>query len=204
MTIRVPVRSAGTYLRCYCKDCQTAARLHDRDEETLSACGGSDIWHTTPDLIDITTGAEALKISRLSPRGALRWYAGCCGTLMFSTLNNLKVPFISVALRQPEIRSATQVLGPVRCHAYTAGARAHPDAPGSDMGMRWVGSLALKRALVCWLSGRATKNPLRRPDGTAVAPVEVISLDAREAALPDHLRVHSGAPAASPTGPVVR
>ena len=54
--------------------------------------------------------------------------------------------------------------------------------------MRRAGTLALKRALLCWLSGRAKANPLRGPDGTPIAPAEVISLEARKAARPDHLK----------------
>ena len=188
MTIGVPARSAGTHVRCYCRDCQTAARLHDRDEETLSPAGGTDIWHTTPDHLVLEAGAENLKISRLSPRGGYRWYAGCCGTLMFSTVRNLKIPFVSVAMRQPEMPGAAEVLGPVRCHAFTASARPHRDAPKANRGMRWAGTLALKRAAIAYLGGRARHSPLRRPEGTPIAPVEVITLDARKAALPDHLK----------------
>lgn len=188
LTIKVPSRAAGTHVRCYCKDCQTAARLHDRDEETLSPAGGTDIWHTVPDLITFEAGAENLKISRLSPRSGFRWYAGCCGTLMFSTVRNLKIPFVSVAMRQPELQDAQDVLGPVRCHAFTASARPHPDAPTANKGMRWAGFLALKRAAIAWLGGRSGRSPLRQPDGIPIAPVEVISLEARKAALPDHLK----------------
>ena len=129
-----------------------------------------------------------MKISRLSPRGGYRWYAGCCGTLMFSTVRNLKVPFVSVALRQPEVQGVLDVLGPVCCHAFTASARPHPDAPTADKGMRWAGTLALKRAAIAWLSGRSRRSPLRRPDGMPIAPVEVITLEARKEALPDHLK----------------
>ena len=188
LTIKVPAPSAGTRIRCYCKDCQTAARLHDRDEGTLSPAGGTDVWHTTPDLLEIETGADLLRIWRLSPRGAYRWYAGCCGTLMLSTARNLKIPFVSVALRRVELARAEAVIGPVRCHAFTATARAHSDAPVADKGMRLAGVLALKRAILAWLGGRARRSPLRRPDGMPIAPVEVISLEARKAALPDHLK----------------
>ncbi|WP_299851225.1 DUF6151 family protein [uncultured Roseovarius sp.] len=187
MTIDVPAPSAGTRLRCYCGDCQTAAQLHDPDQDLLSPAGGTDIWHTTPDLISIDAGAETLKISRLSPRGGCRWYAGCCGTLMFSTARNLKIPFISVTLRQPELTGTDPLLGPVRCHAFTASARPDAKAPKADKGMRRVGTLALKRAFLAWLSGRSKANPLRGPDGAPIAPVEVISLEARKAARPDHL-----------------
>ena len=187
LKINVPAPSAGTRVRCYCADCQTAARLHDAGQDMLTPAGGTDIWHTTPDLITIDAGAETLEISRLSPRGAFRWYAGCCGSLMFSTTRHLKLPFISVAFRQPELTGVDALLGPVRCHAFTASARPHSTSPRADKGMPRVGLLALKRALLVWMSGRARINPLRRSDGRPIAPVTVISLDARKAARPDHL-----------------
>ncbi|MEO3415710.1 DUF6151 family protein [Roseovarius sp. CAU 1744] len=188
LTVTVPSRAAGTHIRCYCRDCQTAARLHDRDEDTLSPAGGTDVWHTVPELIEIEAGADTLQISRLSPRGGYRWYAGCCGTLMFSTVRNLAIPFVSVALRQPEMQAAGNLLGPVRCHAFTASARPHSDAPGANKGMRRAGALALKRAVISWLGGGSRRSPLRQPDGTPIAPVDVISLEMRKAALPDHLK----------------
>lgn len=183
----MPAPASGTRLRCYCRDCQTAACLHDPEQDLLSPAGGTDLWHATPDLIEIEAGAETLKISRLSPRGGFRWYAGCCGALMFSTVRNLKIPFISVTLRRSELAGVSAVLGPVRCDAFTASARAHPEAPKADKGMRRAGLLALKRAGLTWLSGRGRLSPLRRADGTAIAPVEVITLEARRAAMPDHL-----------------
>ena len=187
MTIRVPAPSAGTRVRCFCGDCQTAARLHDRDEDVLTPAGGSDIWHTTPDRISFDTGAEALKISRLSPRGAYRWYAGCCGTLMLSTARNLKLPFVSIPLRQPELAQVNSMLGPVRCLAFAASARDHPEAPAGNKGVYPTAIRMMLRAALAWFSGRAKISPLRQPDGTPIAPVEVITLEARKAAKPDHL-----------------
>ena len=188
LTIKVPAPSTGTRIRCYCKDCQTAARLHDPSEDILSSAGGTNIWHTTPDLIEIRAGAETLKISRLSPRGGYRWYAGCCGTLMFSTVRNLKLPFVSVTLRQPEVAVADDLLGPIKCHAFTASARPGSDVPGANKGVRRAVARGLKRAALAWLSGRSRTSPMRRPDGRPIAPQEVITLAARKVALPDHLK----------------
>lgn len=187
MKISVPAPSAGTRVRCFCGDCQTAARLHDPDQDILTPAGGSDIWHTTPDRISIVAGAETLKISRLSPRGAYRWYAGCCGTLMLSTAKNLKLPFVSMPLRQPELAVAKPMLGPVRCLAFAASARDHPDAPARNKGVYSTAARGILRAARAWLGGRAKNSPLRQSDGAPIAPVEVITLETRKAAKPDHL-----------------
>lgn len=186
--IRVPAFAAGTRLRCYCGDCQTAARLKDPDQDTLAPLGASDIWQSTPDRITFLTGADNLKIYKLSPRGGFRWYAKCCGTLMFSTLRNLKIPFVSIPLRQPEVEEADVILGPVRCHAFTHGARPGLGAPQSSSGMTKTLMAALSRAILASVTGRGRKSPLRQSDGSPIAPVEVITLEARKAALPDHLK----------------
>ena len=124
---------SGTHLRCYCGDCQTAACLHDPNQDLLLPTGASDIWHTTPDLITLDTGAENLKIYCLSPRGGFRWYAMCCGSLMFSTVKNLKIPFVSMPLRREEQTQFEKLLGPLRCHAFTESARPHPDGRSSGL-----------------------------------------------------------------------
>lgn len=187
-SLSVPAKAAGTHLRCYCGDCQTAACLNDKDQDILLPTGASVIWHTTPDRLTIRAGAENLKVFRLSPRGGYRWYAGCCGSLMFSTLKNLKIPFLSVPLRVEEHARHSKLMGPVRCHAFTESARPHPDSPGQPSGVNAAGARIVFRALACWLSGRARSSPLMAGDGGPIAPVEVITLGARKAARPDHLK----------------
>lgn len=111
---------------------------------------------------------------------------------MFSTLRNPKVPFVSIPLRQSEVPAADLVLGKVRCHAFTESAVTASAAPKRSSGMYRVGFLVLKRACLAWLSGRGRKNPLIATGGAPIAPVEVITLDQRKAALPDHLKGRFG------------
>ncbi|WP_338548783.1 DUF6151 family protein [Roseovarius phycicola] len=184
----MPAFAAGTRLRCYCGDCQTAARLNDPDQDTLAPVGASDIWQSTPDRMTFLQGVENLKIYKLSPRGGYRWYAMCCGTLMFSTLRNLNVPFVSIPLRQPEVEEADTVLGQVRCHAFAESARPGMGAPEKSSGMVKILAAALSRAVLARMTGRGRKSPLRQSDGAPIAPVEVITLETRKAARPDHLK----------------
>ncbi len=186
--IDVPGRWAGTRVTCYCKDCQTAAHLHAAGRDVLSPAGGTDVWQTTPDLIRIVAGAEHLKVIRLSPKGTYRWHAACCGTPMCNTTPNLKLPFAGIVLRQSEVPQIDKRLGPSRCHAFTAAAVPGAGAPKKDQGFARAGALVLKRMLTAWLSGRAQQNPLRRDDGTPIAPIDVISKQTRLAAIPAHLR----------------
>lgn len=188
MTITVPAKSAGTRVRCYCADCQTAARLHENGADMLSEAGGSDIWQTTPDHIEIVRGQEHLKILRLSPKGLFRWHAECCGTPMLNTLPNLKLPIVGAVLRQSQRAEADRVYGAVTCHAFVSSAIPGKGGPVKDIGVKRAGAAVLRRMVLAFLSGRARFSPLRQQDGTPIAPVEVISRDARRAARPDHLR----------------
>ena len=185
--VDVPGSWAGTRLICYCKDCQTAARLHADGADMLSAAGGSDIWQTTPDMIEIDRGVENLKVIRLSPKGLLRWHAGCCGTPMFNTLPNVKLPFVGIVLRQSELQDVAPVFGKVRCHASTESAVPGRGAPKKDKAFARAGFLVLQRMFSTWLSGRAKDNPLRQNDGTPIAQIEVITKAQRKSALPPHL-----------------
>jgi len=183
----VPSASAGTRVTCYCKDCQTGSLLHDGGADMLSAAGGTDIWQTTPDRIEIVAGAEHLKVIRLSPKGLMRWHAGCCGTPICNTLLKLGLPFVGVILRQSNRPTSDLIYGKVRCHAATKSARPGEGAPAADKGFNRAGFNVLQRMLATWLSGRAKDNPLRGADGGPIAPVEVISKAARRAATPEHL-----------------
>jgi hypothetical protein len=188
ITITVPAKSAGTRVRCYCADCQTAALLHAGAEDMLTAAGGTDIWQTTPDHIEITKGQAHLKILRLSPKGLFRWHAGCCSTPMLNTLPNLKLPFVGAVLRQSQSAEADRIYGAVQCHASVASARPGQGAPSRDKGIKRAGAAVLRRMALVLMSGRAKLSPLRQPDGAPIAPVEVITREARRAARPDHLR----------------
>jgi len=183
----VPGATAGTRLICYCKDCQTAARLHSEADDMLSPAGGTNIWQTTPDRVEIVTGAEHLKVIRLSPKGLMRWHAGCCGTPMFNTLPNVKLPFLGMILRQSTRAEADAVYGKIRCHASTGSAPPGGGAPTRDKGFKRAGFDVLQRMLAAWLSGRSKDNPLIGEGGVPITPVEIITKDQRRAATPSHL-----------------
>jgi len=186
--LAVPARSAGTRVSCYCRDCQTAARLAGDAADILSPAGGTELWQTTPDRITLVSGAEKLEILRLSPKGLYRWTARCCDTPIFNTLARVQLPFVGVVLRRAELDGAAAVLGPSRARAFTRDARPGPDAPKRDRSFAAAGLRVLTRMAGAWVSGRARQSPLLGPDGAPIAPVTVISLEARQAALPAHLR----------------
>lgn len=79
-----------------CDDCQSYAYQMDRADDILDPSGGTELYQTTLSNITITQGAEHLGCLRLSPKGLMRWYAGCCDTPIANTLPRHKVPFAGV------------------------------------------------------------------------------------------------------------
>lgn len=192
VTLAVPAPGAGTRVTCYCKDCQTAAALFGEADALLSSGGGSEIWQTTPDRLNLEAGEEHLEILRLSPKGLYRWHARCCDTPIFNTMSRVNLPFVGVVLRQAEVEGAASGLGPSRCRAFTKYARRDPGAHRADRGFASAGFQVLRRMVGAWISGRARTNPLLGGDGAPIAPVKVIPLAQRQAAVPPHLRQGAG------------
>ncbi len=107
---------------CYCDDCQTAAHALGAGE-ILDAQGGSDILQLPPRRVSLTQGAEHLRCLRLSPKGLLRWYAGCCDTPIANCMATPRSPFLGIqagAFVLPEGASRDDALGPVRMRVMGA------------------------------------------------------------------------------------
>ena len=102
---------------CYCKYCQGYAR-HLGHEAVLDGDGGTDIWQLSPRRLAFTEGVEHLACLRLTSKGPLRWYAGCCRAPIANTLATSRLPFVglvhSAIDRNAEPRPLDQLLGPVR------------------------------------------------------------------------------------------
>jgi hypothetical protein len=120
---------------CYCGDCQAFAHFLGRAAEVLDPHGGTEIFQTSPARVEITQGRERLACMRLTPKGLLRWYAGCCNTPIGNTLITRAVPFVGLIQLQaysgPAMRSRDASLGRVRAHVNTGAAK--PDAGGQKV-----------------------------------------------------------------------
>ncbi|WP_293573465.1 DUF6151 family protein [Phaeobacter sp.] len=166
---------AGTRIECFCPDCR-AAELHFQQPDP--APGAVDLFQTTPDGIHITKGAENLRLMRLSPRGLMRWYAGCCGAPIANTLAKPGLPF--VGLRSDRFADPA-ALGKIKARAFVP----QPGkAPRTYGGARMALAL-LSRMITVRMSGRWRETPFFDVEtGTPVAEAEVISKEARAALLP--------------------
>jgi Family of unknown function (DUF6151) len=85
----------GNRIVCMCDDCQAFALFLERPD-ALDQYGGTDIYQTTPAQLAITDGIEHLRAMRLSEKGLIRWYAGCCNTPVANTADTARAPFAGV------------------------------------------------------------------------------------------------------------
>ena len=175
---------AASRIICYCDDCQTFARALDAQADVLGPGSGTGIVQSTPDRLRIVKGAENLAILRLSPKGLLRWYAGCCDTPMCNSLPKMGVPFVGIVFRREEGPAVTQILGKRCAQVFTTTARPRGEAPRKDVGFAVTGFAVLRRMIVALLSGRAKTNPLRAPAGAPIAPIRVLTPEERHDARP--------------------
>lgn len=156
--------SEGTRVTCHCNACARAMDLCGLGEE---AAAGVDLWQTTPDRIEIASGADRLVPMRLSPKGLLRWTARCCDTPMFNTFAGPGMPFVGMLTRT---LAESAPLGPVIAHGFVTG-------PGGRQrhrhGHRVVWRL-LKRTLAARLSGRWKHTPFFDATGRPIQPPQLV------------------------------
>ncbi len=105
-------------MTCCCGDCQNYARTLGRETEMLDDIGGTDVFQASPASLSFTAGQEKVGCLRLTPKGALRWYATCCNSPIANTLSSQSIPFMAV--HRPFVDSAAleaplaEVVGPIR------------------------------------------------------------------------------------------
>lgn len=140
---------SGTHVRCHCDDCRRAIAFFDIPG---SRQDGVCIWQTTPDKVKIDEGAVHMRLMRLTDKGVLRWYAGCCDTPLFNTMATPKLPFVGVLTDR--LQDAAP-LGPVVAEGFVEG----EDGKSRHVhGGRVIGRF-IRRTAAARLSGRWKDTP---------------------------------------------
>lgn len=171
MAWQVDLGRSGTHVVCYCRDCASHAR-HLGHGAMLDAHGGAHIWQTLPDAFTLTKGAEHLAAQRLSPRGLLRWYAGCCNTPIANTLPQNRLPFIGVLAPAP-----APAFGRVAGHVQTA----QTHGAVREHGFASAGAKLMLRGLGALCRG-ARDNPFFDVDGQPIREARILTREERTAA----------------------
>jgi hypothetical protein len=168
-----PERS--THVICYCDDCQAYIGYLERDD-VLDAQGGSEIFQITPAQLRISSGAEQLRCMRLSEKGLLRWYTGCCKTPIANTMASARVPFAGMLVCFVDASADAQLreraLGPIVARAHGRYARGGmPEGAHRRFPLSWM--LRIMRLQTrAWLEGKHRPSPFFDAAGAPVsAPV---------------------------------
>lgn len=171
----------GSRVICYCRDCQAAAH-HLGHPEALDECGGTDLFITTPERMELQSGADKLGCFRFSPNGPRRWYTTCCNTHLGNTTQDAATPFISLnlACATPGTRP---VVGQSARGMMVRDARNEPNLPRKIAGMsRKLLFEVVLRTLLATLRGKRGTTPFVR-DGKPVAEAVMLSREVRAEAL---------------------
>ena len=161
---------------CYCKDCQAFAHFLGRSGETLDERGGTDISQILPRNVTFTQGIDVLACMRLTEKGLLRWYAGCCNTPIGNTLASPKISFIGLIhdCLETADRPLQDSFGPVRVWANTNGANGNPKPKTVGIGRTifWF----LSKPMKARIDGSYKQTPFFLVDkATPIAPPRVLS-----------------------------
>jgi hypothetical protein len=166
----------GNRVVCYCKDCQAFAHFLGKAKETLDDRGGSEVIQVLPRNVAFTQGIEALACMRLTGKGLLRWYAGCCKTPIGNTLDNFKISFIGLVhtCLETSDKPIEDSFGPVRAWVNTKGAKGNPKPKTVGVGRTILWFLA--NTLKARIDGSYKQTPLFIADkGTPITPPRVLS-----------------------------
>jgi hypothetical protein len=174
--------SRACHVVCYCDDCRAFNRWLGGDG-LLDEAGGSEIVQTTPANVRITSGAEHLAAMRLTDRGMVRWYAGCCRTPIGNLMPWRRPPFVGLSAHFVDVSPLERdtALGPLLGQVQTAFATGPvPSRPGTSL-FRTIRRSAWLVGRSIW-TGAATPSPFRTPDGAdGVAAARVLSTGERDA-----------------------
>jgi hypothetical protein len=162
---------------CYCKDCQAFAHYLGRPGDVLDERGGSDVIQVLPRLVTFSAGVEALACLRLTPKGLLRWYAGCCRTPIGNTAATPKLSFIGLVhncLEGTGGESLDSAFGPVGAWVNTQSAQGDPKPESRGIGTTF--SWFLRTVLKARCNGDYRRTPFFRADtGLPIVVPKILS-----------------------------
>lgn len=161
---------AATPLVCHCADCRAAELYHNQPDPD-----GVPLVQTSPEAISFTQGAEHLRVMRLSSKGILRWYAGCCGTPIANTLARPKLPFVGM---KRDLFQDPDMFGKIRVKAFLP----VPGKPPRTKGAFTMVMGIFRRMGSALISGRWRETPFFDIEtGAPIQPPKILTKEERSA-----------------------
>ena len=171
---------------CYCRDCQAFARVLGQPSDVLDANGGTPIVATLPRQVRFTQGTGSLACLSLSPKGLLRWHAGCCNTPIGNTPRDPRLPYVGLIGRFLQGPSAPSLDAAFGTDIAVLNAKSAQGPVASTPVHTLLATLGIMGSVMgARLRGHAWPNPFFAP-GTdvPVARPRVLTRAERDAATP--------------------
>ncbi|MEL6241406.1 MAG: DUF6151 family protein [Pseudomonadota bacterium] len=166
---------SGARIQCFCSECRGAEVFAGQADPHPDPV---DLVQMSADGIEFETGLDQLAVFSIGEGKILRWYASCCGAILFNTLRSPGWNFASI--RTPRL-SDPSIAGPVVARAFV---------PRPGRRQKHEGTLKLilgllGRTVQARLTGRWRANPFFdiEGDGKPIRPVYVLT-DEDRAKLP--------------------
>lgn len=160
----------GMRVACYCADCRATELYHGQPDP---APGPVDLFQLSPDTVEITQGADHLRLMRLSPKGTLRWYTGCCRTPIANTTAKATLPFAGL---RSDLFINKDALGKIKAKGFMPQAGKPPKTTGAFPMALGI----FKRLATSLMSGKWRKTPFFDIEtGQPTAKPEILSKEER-------------------------
>lgn len=160
---------AGGQVQCHCDDCRRAIVWLGQPDPGPD---GVRYFQTVPERVSFTQGQDRLAAYLWKHKRLMRWYATCCNTPMFNTLDSPKWAFASIMVTTMDDPSP---IGPVTAHAFVPksnGKKGHTNVVG------FFGGFVL-RTLGQRLSGKWRNTPFFDDNGQPIAKVQRLTSEDR-------------------------
>lgn len=157
----------GDHVVCHCTDCRDLVRHFGKESRFLDEYDGTALYQSRCARLQIDRGLEHLAGLHMTEGPTLRWYAQCCGTPMFNTYKNGRIPYVTTLLGNCDVEGRLRLGDPLG-HLFLAEARGDTTSlPELSMGklMRRF----FVRMIKDIVSGDRRRNPLF--DARSLEPV---------------------------------
>lgn len=165
-------RGRGAQLNCQCDDCRHAVIWLGHPDPGPK---GIRYVQIGPDQMTFDRGVDQLRVLAWKNPRLLRWYASCCATPLFNTLDTPKWAFASVMVDR---LSAPAALAPCTAQAFVP----KPNGKTTYKGIARFARVFFRRVLRARLTGRWRKNPLFDETGAPITAPYCLTPQDRAAA----------------------
>lgn len=178
---------------CYCRDCRIFAYFLERADTILDRHGGTEVVQMSQGRLRFEAGHERLACMRLTPKGLLRWYAGCCNTPIGNVPPNRHIPYLGLVHTCIDSGAAgptpASLLGPVDCRVHAHDPQVRRTYTDAHTGIPPAALIRVASSILGWrLNGDHRHSPFFDPvSGAPVTESRILSRNER-AALAAHLR----------------